>query len=349
MLRRGERTKVCASDSRDEVVRTCVVCARVRRLVRGWWWEKRAKVLGERTKCSTVRRGCEVLCNEGARGLLLLLCWRTRAVRGCATSDAGCGSSAVRRGWCVGAGSRLPVIFAGKFSVAHAISSFSLLSPVGVLNLKRFKKISDQIRGRNMTKKGQEKSIETNADFLPLEGGPARKLPKGDVSHDKATVLYVGRIPHGFYEDEMEGFFQQFGTIKRLKIARNRKTGKAKHYGFIEFEYPEVAKIVADCMHNYLLLEHMLQVQLIPAERVHPKLWKGVNRRQKVPVDFVQIERLKHNKDRSLEEQRKMLKSILKRDKKRRSKIQAAGIDYECPEIEGANQPVPKKIRFDDS
>lgn len=28
-----------------------------------------------------------------------------------------------------------------------------------------------------------------------------------------------------------------------------------------------------------------------------------------------------------------MLKSILKRDKKRRSKIQAAGIDYECPEI----------------
>ncbi|XP_057250012.1 uncharacterized protein LOC104907476 [Beta vulgaris subsp. vulgaris] len=118
-------------------------------------------------------------------------------------------------------------------------------------------------------------------------------------------------------------------------------TGKVKHYGFIEFKYPEVislpmlkvAKIVADCMHNYLLLEHMLQVQLIPAERVHPKLWKGVNRRQKVSVDFVQIERLKHNKDRSLEEQRKMLKSILKRDKKRRSKIQAAGIDYECPEI----------------
>ncbi|CAO2825513.1 unnamed protein product [Amaranthus hypochondriacus] len=198
-----------------------------------------------------------------------------------------------------------------------------------------------------MTKKGKDKPMESNADFLPLEGGPARKLPKGEDLDNKATVVYIGRIPHGFYEDEMEGFFQQFGTIKRLKIARNRKTGKSKHYGFIEFEYPEVAKIVSECMHNYLLLEHMLQVHLIPPEHVHPRLWKGLNRKQKQPVDFVQIERFKHNKDRTLDEHKKLLKAILKRDKKRKSKIEAAGIDYECPEIEGANLPAPKKIRFD--
>ena len=39
----------------------------------------------------------------------------------------------------------------------------------------------------------------------PLEGGPARKLPKGEDLDNKATVVYIGRIPHGFYEDEMEG------------------------------------------------------------------------------------------------------------------------------------------------
>lgn len=37
--------------------------------------------------------------------------------------------------------------------------------------------------------------------------------------------------------------------------------------------------------------------------------------------------------DRTLEEHKKLLKAILKRDKKRKSKIEAAGIDYECPEI----------------
>uniref|UniRef100_A0A7C9DBS2 RRM domain-containing protein n=1 Tax=Opuntia streptacantha TaxID=393608 RepID=A0A7C9DBS2_OPUST len=205
-----------------------------------------------------------------------------------------------------------------------------------------------------MTKKGKRKSFELDAlvndgndvDFLPLDGGP-HKISKGDNLENKATVLYIGRIPHGFYEDEMEGFFKQFGTIKRLKIARNRKTGKSKHYGYVEFEYPEVAKIVADCMHNYLLFEHMLQVYLVPPEHVHPKLWRGVNRRYKPPVDFVQIERKKHNKDRTLEEHQKLLKTILKKDKKRRKKLEAAGIEYECPVIEGANQPVPKKIRFD--
>ena len=43
----------------------------------------------------------------------------------------------------------------------------------------------------------------------PLEGGPARKLAGQQKPppppENTATVLYVGRIPHGFYEKEMEG------------------------------------------------------------------------------------------------------------------------------------------------
>ncbi|GAB2233625.1 hypothetical protein Droror1_Dr00002851 [Drosera rotundifolia] len=152
-----------------------------------------------------------------------------------------------------------------------------------------------------MTKKGKKKSsmelvpeteVKNKDDFLPLEGGGATKdLQKEQPSLDnRSIVLYIGRIPHGFYEDEMRGFFKQFGRIKRLRIARNRKTGRSKHYGFIEFEYPEVVKIVAESMHNYLLFEHMLQVQLVPPERVHPKLWRGANVKFN-PVDFVGIER----------------------------------------------------------
>ncbi|GMG99364.1 hypothetical protein Nepgr_001204 [Nepenthes gracilis] len=190
-------------------------------------------------------------------------------------------------------------------------------------------------------------TCQNDADFLPLEGGSARKLPKGESSENKATVLYIGRIPHGFYEEEMEGFFKQFGTVKRLRITRNRKTGKSKHYGFIEFEYPEVAKIVAECMHNYLLFEHMLQVYLIPPERVQPKLWRGVDRGHK-SVNFVQIARKRQNKERTLEEHKKLVQKILKRDLKRREKIEAAGIDYEFPEVVGANQPLSKKVKFDE-
>ncbi|TKY49004.1 MKI67 FHA domain-interacting nucleolar phosphoprotein [Spatholobus suberectus] len=147
---------------------------------------------------------------------------------------------------------------------------------------------------KNMKRVTSNKPSE-GADFLPLEGGPARKLAERKPPENTATVLYVGRIPHGFYEKEMEGYFGQFGTIKRLRIARNKKTGKSRHFGFIEFESPEVAKIVADTMHNYLLLEHLLQVYVIPPEHVHPRLWRGFNYRYK-PLDSVQIERKRHDK-----------------------------------------------------
>nr|GLL40108.1 MKI67 FHA domain-interacting nucleolar phosphoprotein [Ipomoea trifida] len=193
--------------------------------------------------------------------------------------------------------------------------------------------------------KTKKNSRDEAPDFLPLEGGPVRKIPVTKLRDTKATVLYIGRIPHGFYENEMEGFFKQFGTIKRLRIARNKKTGKSKHFGFIEFESPEVAKIVSETMHNYLLFEHVLQVHLVPPECVHPKLWNGVNRWYK-PLDWVNIERKNHNKERTLEEHKKLVEGIKKRDRKRRKKIEAAGIDYECPEIVGYVESAPKKIKF---
>ncbi|VFQ81312.1 unnamed protein product [Cuscuta campestris] len=183
-------------------------------------------------------------------------------------------------------------------------------------------------------------------DFLPLEGGPAKKIPVTKLKETKATVLYIGRIPHGFYEDEMTGFFQQFGMIKRLRIARNRKTGKSKHYGYIEFESPEVAKIVAETMDKYLLFEHVLQVNLIPPERVHPKLWRRVNRKF-IPVDWVAIERNNLDKMRTWEEHKKLVDGIKKKDRKRVKKMEAAGIDYECPEVVGYTETAPKKIKFD--
>lgn len=203
---------------------------------------------------------------------------------------------------------------------------------------EKLKKVSPQLVS------SQQKE---SADFLSLEGVPAKKLPVSKPQEKKATVLYIGRIPHGFYENEMEAYFRQFGTIKRLRIARNKKTGKSKHFGFIEFEDPEVAEVVAECMHNYLLFEHLLQVHLISPKHVHPKLWKGFNYRYK-PLDWVEIERKRHNKEKTLEEHRKMVGRILKQDRKRRERIVAAGIDYECPEIVGSIQPTPKKIRFDE-
>lgn len=39
------------------------------------------------------------------------------------------------------------------------------------------------------------------------------------------------------------------------------------------------------------------------------------------------------SQERTLDEQQKLIRGIMKRDEKRRKRIEAAGIDYECPEF----------------
>ena len=36
-------------------------------------------------------------------------------------------------------------------------------------------------------------------------------------------VVYLSRIPHGFYEDQMRAYFSQFGEISRLRLSRNKR------------------------------------------------------------------------------------------------------------------------------
>lgn len=44
---------------------------------------------------------------------------------------------------------------------------------------------------------------------------------------ERAT-LYLGRIPHGFYEEQMKEYFGQFGDVTRLRLARNPKVSDGR-------------------------------------------------------------------------------------------------------------------------
>lgn len=155
-----------------------------------------------------------------------------------------------------------------------------------------------------------------------------RKLEKAkrEPTQDRG-VLYLARIPHGFYEDEMKAYFTQFGNVTRLRLSRNKKTGKSKHYGFIEFDSSSVAQIVSETMDNYLLMGHILQCKVVPKDEVHPELWVGANRKWRaVPHD--RIHRVKHNRPRTEDQQKRIERKLLKKQADRQAKITAAGIDY---------------------
>lgn len=92
-------------------------------------------------------------------------------------------------------------------------------------------------------------------------------------------VVYLGHIPHGFYESQMRDYFSQFGDVRRLRISRSKYTTKMRGYAFIEFESEDVAKIVADTMNNYLMFEHVLKCEFIPPGKIHASMFKNCWRR----------------------------------------------------------------------
>ncbi|TPX64411.1 hypothetical protein SpCBS45565_g05901 [Spizellomyces sp. 'palustris'] len=146
----------------------------------------------------------------------------------------------------------------------------------------------------------------------------------------KPGVVYLGRIPHGFYEKEMKAYFSQFGDVKRLRLSRNKKTGKSKHYAFIEFASEDTAKIVAETMDNYLLFNHLLRCKFLPEDRIHPETWKGADKKFKV-IPRAKLQREKHNKPPSKETHDRQVKSLLEKESNKRARLQTLGIDYDFP------------------
>ncbi|KAJ3336980.1 hypothetical protein HDU93_001825 [Gonapodya sp. JEL0774] len=140
------------------------------------------------------------------------------------------------------------------------------------------------------------------------------------------TVVYLGRIPHGFVEEGIRGYFEQFGEVGRVRVARNKKTGHSKHYAFLEFPHPGVAAIVVSTMHNYLLSGHLLKCSIVPPEKVHPLTFAGGKFRN-IPWHKIEMARRKEGKTGSAYQ--KGVKSLLRKEKKRRKMMLSAGIEYE--------------------
>lgn len=48
-----------------------------------------------------------------------------------------------------------------------------------------------------------------------------RDMADNDVM--RRGVIYVGRLPHGFYETQLKEYFSQFGTVTKVHVSRNKK------------------------------------------------------------------------------------------------------------------------------
>lgn len=148
---------------------------------------------------------------------------------------------------------------------------------------------------------------------------------KSSKSKAKTGVIYIGRLPQGFQEKELNEYFKQFGNITNIKLSRNKKTGNSKHYGFIQFDDYETAKVASEAMNNYLLFGHLLKCEVVenPAEN----LFEGSNKKFKV-IPWKTISKHKHDKPKSKKQWEVLIKKHEQQKQKKQQELKSKGIDF---------------------
>jgi len=157
--------------------------------------------------------------------------------------------------------------------------------------------------------------------------------PIDTTEEDKLPgVIYIGHIPHGFYEAELKSYFTQFGRVLNVKVSRSKKTGKSKGYAFVKFQYAAVAKTVADTCHNYLFYNKLLKCEYRPLDQVHKDTfynyyWK----------DNLKPKRL-HNSAKTDDKVEKLGKQSEKRQSNKLKKLQEMGVDIQLDDVVTINK-----------
>lgn len=44
----------------------------------------------------------------------------------------------------------------------------------------------------------------------------------GKKASNERGVIYLGHVPHGFYENEMKKYFSQFGEVTNINIPKSK-------------------------------------------------------------------------------------------------------------------------------
>jgi nucleolar protein 15 len=136
-------------------------------------------------------------------------------------------------------------------------------------------------------------SSEDN-DFQPTRH--SKRVTRRTLSAESNRgVVFVGHIPHGFYEDQMRDYFSQFGHVTRIRLSRSPKSGRSRGFAYVEFSNKEVAQIVAETMNNYLMSNRRIVCEVVPPDRLHPSTFACLNWRPTVRTNRMKLQNAVHS------------------------------------------------------
>lgn len=179
-----------------------------------------------------------------------------------------------------------------------------------------------------------QRLLTASSDAVAAQARKARQVVESPKAKPEASrVIYIGHVPHGFYEDQMRGFFGQFGEVTNVRLSRSKATGGSKGYAFVEFGDPDVARIAAVAMDAYLMGDKRLVCHVAPLDFVksRPRLFVGKKRKT-----------VRGSKTR-LDARIASPKGLQRAQRRKRAELERLGIHYDLP------LPRKKKQRRDEA
>ncbi len=208
-----------------------------------------------------------------------------------------------------------------------------------------FVALSSAVQGKMAAVAAAKGSTKSKDPALSTKLPGAKKV--GAATSKPGSVVYLGHVPHGFFEEQMRAFFAQFGGVKHVRLSRSKKTAKSRGFAFLEFDSPEVAAVVADTMHGYYLGGRKLVCQVLAPSQVHPKLFIHADKKWRV-IPWRQLEKERRQAPKTEGDARKCLSRLLKGDNRKRRQLAKLGIAYEFPGYEATAQEAYVKRKKDD-
>lgn len=186
---------------------------------------------------------------------------------------------------------------------------------------------------KQQKKEEQPNEFSSGASVIPInlkKKAAEAKRKHLDADAGDRRVIYISRLPNGFYEPQLKKFFSQFGRVIAVALGRNPKTGKSRHYAFVEFARQDVAEIAAAAMDRYILGGHRLQCTLANEEKT--EVMRNI---KKIPEVGDRSRQIEFSERTAASLEGKTYDVIVEKLKANQEKIKAqldkAGVTYEFP------------------
>ena len=87
--------------------------------------------------------------------------------------------------------------------------------------------------------------------------------------------LYVGNLPYGVTDSDLQNLFEPHGTIQSVQVIMDRDTGRSKGFGFVEMDSAEQAQAAIAALNGQDLNGRALTVN-----EARPREERGGGRRE---------------------------------------------------------------------